>query len=65
VDGAFLALLVPPRSFENARRELEGRFRLRAVDGDRVIIDALRDTARRARFDWSLVLRADATPPQR
>ena len=61
-DGAFLTLMVPPRSFEQARRELEGRFSLRAVDGDRVIIDALRDTAKRARVDWSLVLRADATP---
>jgi serine/threonine protein kinase len=60
--GAFLTLMVPPRSFEQARRELEGRFSLRAVDGDRVIIDALRDTAKRARVDWSLVLRADATP---
>jgi serine/threonine protein kinase len=61
-DGAFLTLMIPPRSFEQARRELEGRFSLRAVDGDRVIIDALRDTAKRARVDWSLVLRADATP---
>ncbi len=61
-DGAFLTLMVPPRSFEQARRELEGRFSLRGVDGDRVIIDALRDTAKRARVDWSLVLRADATP---
>lgn len=61
-DGAFLTLLVPHRSYQQARRELEARFPLRAVDGDRVIIDALRDTARRARVDWSLVLRTDATP---
>ena len=39
-DGAFLTLMVPPRSFEQARRELEGRFSLRVVDGDRLIIDA-------------------------
>jgi serine/threonine protein kinase len=60
--GSFLTLMVPPRSFEQARRELLARFPLRAVDGDRLIIDALRDTARRARVDWSVVLRADATP---
>ena len=58
-DGAFLTLMVPPRSFEQAQRELEDRFSLRGVDGDRVIIDALRDTAKKARVDWSLVLRAD------
>ena len=52
--------MVPPRSFEQARRELLGRFSLRTVDGDRVIIDALRDAAKGARVDWSLVLRADA-----
>jgi hypothetical protein len=52
--------MVPPRSFEHARRELEGRFSVRGVDGDRVIIDALRDTAKRAHIDWSLVLRADS-----
>ncbi|MFO0881530.1 MAG: BREX system serine/threonine kinase PglW [Gemmataceae bacterium] len=61
-DGAFLTLLVPPRSYLQARRELEARFPLRAMDGDRLIIDALRDTAKRARVDWSLVLRTDATP---
>lgn len=59
-DGAFLTLMVPPRSFEQARQELERRFSLRGVDGDRVIIDALRDTAKKARVDWSLVLRADS-----
>jgi hypothetical protein len=61
-DGAFLTLMVPPRSFEQARRELESRFPLRSVDGDRVIIDALRSAAKQARVDWSLVLRADAAP---
>ena len=60
--GAFLTLMVPPRSFEQARCELESRFSLRVVDGDRVIIDALRDSAKQARVDWSVVLRADATP---
>src|SRR5262249_10397185 len=33
-EGAFLALLVPPRSYQQARRELERRFPLRAIDGD-------------------------------
>src|SRR5207244_1157240 len=40
----------------------ERRFLLQVVDGDRLIIEALRDAARRARVDWSLVLRTDATP---
>jgi serine/threonine protein kinase len=64
-DGAFLVLLVPPRSYQEARRELEARFSLRVVDGDRLIIDALREAARTAGkggVDWSNVLAADATP---
>jgi len=61
-EGAFLALLVPPRSYQQAREELERRFQLQAVDGDRLIIDALREAADKARIDWSLVLRTDATP---
>jgi serine/threonine protein kinase len=64
-EGAFLALLVPPRSYQQARRELEARFPLRVVDGDRLIVDALREAARQVKprgVDWSLVLQADATP---
>jgi hypothetical protein len=61
-EGAFLTLLVPPPSYHQARLELERRFPLQAVDGDRVIIDALREAAGKARVDWSLVLRTDATP---
>jgi hypothetical protein len=61
-EGAFLTLLVPPRSYQQARQELERRFPVRAVDGDRLIIDALREAAGKARVDWSLVLRTDATP---
>jgi serine/threonine protein kinase len=61
-EGAFLALLVPPRSYQQARRELERRFSLQTVDGDRLIIGALREAAGKARVDWSLVLRTDATP---
>ena len=61
-EGAFLALLVPPRSYQQARRELERRFPLQAIDGDRLVIDALREAAGKARVDWSVVLRTDATP---
>jgi serine/threonine protein kinase len=61
-EGAFLTLLVPPRAYQQARRELERRFPLHAVDGDRLIIDALREAAAKARIDWPLVLRTDATP---
>ncbi len=61
-EGAFLTLLVPPRAYQQARRELERRFPLQAVDGDRVIIDALREAAVKARVDWPLVLRTDAAP---
>jgi hypothetical protein len=61
-EGAFLTLLVPPRSHQLAREKLERRFSLQAVDGDRLIIDALREAAGKARVDWSVVLRTDATP---
>lgn len=61
-DGAFLVLLVPPRAYHLARQQLEARFQLRVVDGDRLMVDALRDAAAKTRVDWSLVLRTDATP---
>jgi serine/threonine protein kinase len=61
-EGAFLALLVPPRSYQQARQELERRFPIRAIDGDRLVIDALREAASNAHADWSVVLRTDATP---
>jgi serine/threonine protein kinase len=61
-EGAFLTLLVPPRNFRDARRELESRFPVQAIDGDRLIIDALREAAGKARVDWSVILRTDATP---
>ena len=61
-DGAFLTLLVAQRSYQQALRELEDSFPLHIVDGDRVIIDALRDTAEKARVDWTRVLQTDATP---
>jgi hypothetical protein len=61
-EGAFLTLLVSPRAYEPALRELERRFPLQRIDGDRVIIDALREVAAKARVDWLLVLRTDTTP---
>jgi serine/threonine protein kinase len=64
-EGSFLTLLVPPRSYQQARQELESpRFGLQLIDGDRVMVDALRDAAGKARVDWSLVLPADATAPE-
>lgn len=60
-EGAFLTLLVAPRSYQSALRELQSdRFALQTLDADRLVIDALRDTANKARVDWPLVLRADA-----
>jgi hypothetical protein len=62
-DGAFLTLLVPPRAYLLTRQKLELRFPLlRVVDGDRVIVEALREAASKARVEWSLILRTDATP---
>jgi hypothetical protein len=61
-EGAFLALLVRPGAHQQARRELERRFPLQVVDGDRLMIDALREAAGKARVDWSVVLRTDAMP---
>ena len=61
-EGAFLTLLVTPRSYEQARRELERRFPLTPLDGDRLIINALRECAKRSKVDWSVVVRTDAAP---
>jgi serine/threonine protein kinase len=61
-EGAFLVLLVPPRSYQDVRRELERRFPIQVIDGDRLVIDALREAAGKARVDWSVVLRTDASP---
>lgn len=60
-DGAFLTLLAAQRSYPQALGELQSdRFGLKIIDADRLIIDALRETAGKARVDWPLVLRADA-----
>ena len=59
-EGAFLTLLVPQRAYTQALSKLEGRFPLTPVDADRLVIDALRETAKRARVDWSVVQRTDA-----
>jgi hypothetical protein len=41
---------------------LEHRFPLKTLNADRLIIQALRDSAKKAKVDWSVVLRTDTTP---
>ncbi|PAY16332.1 serine/threonine protein kinase [Rhodopirellula sp. SM50] len=60
-DGAFLALIVGPKNYQAAIRELSHRFDLDVVDVEGIFIDALRDVAGAAGVDWNLVLKTDAT----
>lgn len=63
-EGSFLMLLVDPRYYGRASRELSGRFSVEVVDVEGVFLEALRHVADKARVNWELVLRADAAPGQ-
>ena len=60
-DGAFLALIVSPKNYQAAIRELTRRFELELADVEGIFIDALREVAGKAGVDWNLVLKTDAT----
>ena len=61
-DGSFLVLLVHPKYYQRARDELCGRFPLTLIDFEALFIKALREVAEKARVNWDLVLKTDATP---
>lgn len=61
-DGAFLALLVNPQHYQQARQELTERFALQLVDYEALFLDCLRQVADEARVVWDKVVAADAMP---
>lgn len=63
-EGSFLLLLVDPHYYADACGELSRRFPVEVVDVEGVFLEALREVAEKARVNWDLVLRADATPGQ-
>ena len=63
-EGSFLALVVSPKRYDVAYRELGARFPVELVDFEGMFIDALRQVADLAEVNWELVLKTDATPYQ-
>lgn len=61
-DGSFLALLVDPKSYEDAAAELSRRFPVELVDLEGLLIDALRGAAEQAKVNWDVVVKTDAAP---
>ena len=63
-EGSFLALLVNPKYYDRARKELCRRFPLQLVDFEGVFLDALQETANKANVKWDLVLQTDTRPQE-
>ena len=63
-EGAFLALLVPPKRYQLARQELCDRFPVQLVDYEALFIKALKQKADELEVDWDLVLATDAGPDE-
>ncbi|WP_164104217.1 BREX system serine/threonine kinase PglW [Candidatus Laterigemmans baculatus] len=61
-DGAFLALLVHPRDYQQAVEEIARRFSVEVVDFEATFLEQLKAAAEKARVDWTLVLKTDAKP---
>ena len=61
-EGSFLALMVHPKYYQRAARELHERFTVQLLDLEGLFIDALQDVAAKAKVQWDLVLRTDAKP---
>ncbi|MGV3722754.1 MAG: BREX system serine/threonine kinase PglW, partial [Actinomycetota bacterium] len=64
LEGAFVALVAPPRHYDRAARELGERFPVEVIDFEAWFLEALRETAASLRVRWELVLQADVTPGQ-
>jgi hypothetical protein len=63
-DGSFQALMVTEPHYQRACEELRHRFPVQLLDVESVFIKALREVAAKARVNWELVLKTDATPHQ-
>ncbi len=61
-DGSFLALVVPPKSYQQAARDLVDQFSVELVDFEGLFIDALQEVASKAGAKWDVVVNADAVP---
>ncbi|MEA5465558.1 BREX system serine/threonine kinase PglW [Leptothoe sp. PORK10 BA2] len=61
-DGAFLALLVNPKRYQEAKEELCQRFPVQLIDYEALFLKALRQVADKAKVKWELVLQTDGTP---
>jgi hypothetical protein len=61
-DGAFLVLLAHPKYYQRACDELCRRFPITLIDFEALFLKALRKVADKARVNWDLVLKTDATP---
>ena len=59
-DGAFLALLVTPKSYQRAAKELCERFPVENVDLESLFIDSLHHVVEKAGGKWDAVVNADA-----
>lgn len=61
-ERSFLALAVPIRHLEAAKRKLVETYSVRVVDLSTHVVRALRQDAERTGGDWQFVLRVDALP---
>jgi serine/threonine protein kinase len=59
--GAFLALKVQPRLLLRAERELAARFAVERRSIEKLLLDSMREEARKAGAHWDVVVRADAS----
>jgi serine/threonine protein kinase len=59
-DGAFLALTVQPKYYEDARTEFCRRFPVQQIDFEAAFLKALEEVAEKAKVKWERVLLADA-----
>jgi hypothetical protein len=61
-EGSFYTLLVNPKYYQRASRELCRRFPVELVDFEELFLDALREVVSTAGAKWDAVVSADATP---
>ena len=59
-DGAFLALLVTPKNYQRAAKELCERFPVELIDFESLFIDSLQQVVEKAGGKWEAVVNADA-----
>ena len=60
--GAFMVMLVLPQYYVQAIDELSGRLAILHRDFEKMLLDALRQVADRAKVNWDLVIETDAKP---